>query len=269
MTIDFHTHIFPEKIADRTIAFLSAKSGVKNNTDGTADGLVKSMDAANVDISVVMPVATKPSQFDSITKYACLVNEKYAGRLVSFGGIHPYSENYKRELRIIKENGLKGIKLHPDYQDFFIDDIRAKRLIYEASALGLIITVHAGTDIGYGDPVHCPPQKSLEVIKEVQPEKLVLAHMGGWEQWDEVEELLCGQDIWLDTAFCLEYMSKERMRELTKKHGYERVLFATDSPWSPQDKYLKTMREFFTDEAEFNAITGENAKQLLGSIDGR
>lgn len=263
MTIDFHTHIFPEKIADRTIAFLSAKSGVKNNTDGTADGLVSSMDKAGIDLSVVMPVATKPSQFDSITKYACLVNEKYAGRLFSFGGIHPYSENYKQELRIIKENGLKGIKLHPDYQDFFIDDIRAKRLIYEASALGLIITVHAGRDIGYGDPVHCPPERSLEVLKEVRPEKLVLAHMGGWEQWDAVEELLCGRNVRLDTAFCLEYMSKDRLKSIVAKHGAERILFATDSPWSRQDEYLRRIRELFPDDTEFNAITGGNAEKLL------
>ncbi len=263
MIIDFHTHIFPDKIADRTIAFLSAKSGIKNNTDGTADGLVRSMDENGVDLSVVLPVATKPSQFRSITEYACLVNEKYAGRLFSFGGIHPYSENYKQELKTIKSLGLKGIKLHPDYQDFFIDDIRAKRLIYEASALDLIIAVHAGTDIGYGEPVHCPPEKSLEVIKEVRPEKLVLAHMGGWEQWDRVEKLLCGENIWLDTAFCLEFMPPEQFKSLVEKHGHERILFATDSPWSPQGDYIRKMRDLFPDDEIFAAVMGGNAERLF------
>lgn len=263
MIIDFHTHIFPEKIAEKTIKFLSDKSGVKNNTSGTADGLVQSMEKAGADISVVMPVATRPSQFDSINKFACAVNEKYGGRLLSFGGIHPFSDNYKEELKQIKNMGLIGIKLHPDYQDCFIDDIRCKRVIYEASALGLIITVHAGRDIGYNDPVHCTPKKTLELIREVRPEKLVLAHMGGWDMWDETEELICGENVWLDTAFCLEYMREEKFISLIEKHGYEKVLFATDSPWSPQKEYIEKISAIISDEKVRTAILGGNAEKLI------
>ena len=263
MIIDFHTHIFPEKIAAPSIDFLSAKSGVKNNIDGTAEGLVKSMDESGVDLSVVMPVATKPKQFDSITRFACEINEKHAGKLLSFGGIHPLDEEYKNHLKTIKNAGFKGIKLHPDYQDTFIDDINCKRIIYEASALGLITVVHAGRDIGYGDPVHCPPQKTLSVINEIRPEKLVLAHLGGWEQWDEVYELLCGLDIWFDTAFCLEYIKTESFYEILKKHGCKRILFATDSPWSPQKGYIERMQKLLPEKSVFDTIMGENAKELL------
>ncbi|MBQ9519680.1 MAG: amidohydrolase family protein, partial [Firmicutes bacterium] len=191
------------------------------------------------------------------------VNEKYKGKLLSFGGIHPLDEDYKAHLKTVKNAGLKGIKLHPDYQDAFIDDIHCKRIIYEASALGLIVLVHAGRDIGYGDPVHCPPEKTLEVINEIKPEKLVLAHLGGWEQWDEVYERLCSQNVWFDTAFCLEYIKTESFYGILKKHGYRRILFATDSPWSPQKDYIERMRALLPEKTVFDAVMGENAKELL------
>ncbi len=266
MIIDFHTHIFPDKIAPKTIEFLSAKSGIKNNTDGTVTGLYDSMQKSGVDISVVLPVATKPSQFNSINRFACEVNEKYEGNIISFGGLHPYSENYKEELKSIKSMGLKGIKLHPDYQEVFIDDIACKRVIYEASALDLIITVHAGRDIGYPDPVHCPPEKMRSVIDEIKPKKLVLAHLGGWEQWDAVEELLCGQDVWLDTAFSFEYIEKEQFYRIMEKHGYDRILFSTDSPWSDQGDYVNRVKELLPDDKIRNAVLGENAWRLLNGI---
>lgn len=263
MTVDFHTHIFPDKIAPATIKFLSEKSGIKNKTDGTVSGLYRSMQDSGTDISVVLPVATKPSQFNSINRFAYEVNEKYDGSIISFGGIHPESGNYKEELRTIKSMGFPGIKLHPDYQDIFIDDIACRRVIYEASALGLIITVHSGIDIGYPDPVRCPPEKILAVIDEIKPEKLVLAHLGGWKQWDSVEELLCGRDVWLDTAFCLEYIEKEQFYRIIEKHGYEKILFSTDSPWSGQKEYIEQMAELLPDEKIRKAIMGENALKLL------
>ncbi len=266
MTVDFHTHIFPDKIAPKTIEFLSDKSGIKNNTDGTVSGLYESMQKSGVDISVALPVATKPSQFNSINRFACEVNEKYEGSIISFGGLHPYSENWKEELKTIKNMELKGIKLHPDYQNIFIDDIACKRVIYEASALDLIVIVHAGKDIGYPDPVHCPPEKMRSVIDEIKPKKLVLAHMGGWKQWDRVEKLLCGQDIWLDTAFSLEYMDKEQLYRIIEKHGYDRILFATDSPWSDQKDYVERITQLLTDEKVRNAVLGENAGRLLNGI---
>ena len=263
MIIDFHTHVFPDKIAPKTIEFLSAKSGIKNNTDGTADGLYKSTAEAGIDTSVVLPVATKPSQFSSINRFACEINEKYGGRVISFGGLHPYSENCSEGLREIKRMGLKGIKLHPDYQGFFIDDPACKKLLYDATELGLIIVVHAGRDIGYPDPVHCPPDKMLEVYNEIKPEKLVLAHLGGWDQWDMVEELLCGKNVWLDTAFCFEFIKKEQFYRLLEKHGSDRILFATDSPWSPQKGYIDEVTELLPDENIRRAVLGGNAEKLL------
>ena len=116
MVIDFHTHIFPDKIAAKSIAHLEEASGIMAATDGTLQGLLNSMEKNNVDLSVILPVVTKPSQFETVNQFAAEVNRKYNGKLISFGGIHPDSEDYKAELDKIKELGLIGIMLHPDYQ---------------------------------------------------------------------------------------------------------------------------------------------------------
>ena len=104
MIIDFHTHIFPDKIAEKTIAKLASVANIAASTDGTINGLVESMNRANVDISVIQPVVTKPEQFETINQFAQSINEKYKGRLISFGGIHPDCEDYKHKLNHIKES---------------------------------------------------------------------------------------------------------------------------------------------------------------------
>jgi len=173
MIIDFHTHIFPNKIAEKTIESLGTLAGVKAASDGTLKGLLDSMEKSGIDRSVIMPVVTKPEQFDSINGFAKKVNETYEGKLLSFGGIHPENEKYKEKLKYIKSLGLPGIKIHPDYQRVMIDDIRFMRIIEYASELGLIILTHAGIDIGLPQPVHCPPDKMRKVLDTVKPKKMV------------------------------------------------------------------------------------------------
>lgn len=264
MIIDFHTHIFPDKIAARSIESLSKVSGVKAATDGTLNGLLSSMDKSGVDMSVIMPVVTKPSQFETVNTFAKSVNEQYAGRLLSFGGIHPNSEDYKEELNRIKELGLPGIKLHPDYQGVMIDDVRYMNIIEYANELGLIILVHAGIDIGLPEPVHCPPDKARKVLDAIKPDKLVLAHLGGWKQWDAVHEYLAGEKVYLDTAFSFDYMTREMFLKLWEKHDKDKILFATDSPWSDATRDIQAVNTLPLTLQEKEAIFAGNAKNLLG-----
>ena len=264
MVIDFHTHIFPDEIAAKTIARLETVGGITASTDGTLNGLLASMERCGVDLSVILPVATKPSQFESIQSFAQSINEQYAGKLISFGGIHPDCEDYKKELDTIKELGFKGIKLHPDYQGVMIDDLRFMRIVEYASELGLIILTHAGIDIGLPEPVHCPPKKMRKVLDEIKPEKMVLAHLGGWSMWDEVYEYLAGENIWMDTAFIYDYIKEEQFFKILEKHGSDKILFATDSPWSDMAKGIQWIQRLsLPRNVEENILSG-NAKRLLG-----
>lgn len=264
MVIDFHTHIFPDKIAAKTIEHLEKVGGITAATDGTLSGLLSTMERCGVDMSVILPVATKPTQFDSIQSFAKSVNEQYPGKLLSFGGIHPDCEDYKKELDIIKELGFKGIKIHPDYQGVMIDDVRYMRIIEYASELGLIILTHAGIDIGLPEPVHCPPRLMRKVLDAVKPKNMVLAHFGGWSQWEEVYEYLAGEEVFLDTAFIYDYIEKEQFFKILEKHGSDKILFATDSPWSDMATGVNWIRSLSLPQNVTEDILSGNAKRLLG-----
>ena len=266
MIIDFHTHTFPDKIAAKTVAKLGEVAGIQPQTDGTLHGLLESMETAGVDLSVIMPVVTRPEQFQTINNVAAKINEESDGRVISFGGIHPNSLNYKKELDYIKSLGLKGIKLHPDYQGVMIDDIGYKHIIDYASQLDLAIMVHAGVDLGGRRMIKNPPEKSLEIINELQPPKLILAHMGGWKQWDQVEEILCGTQVYLDCAFCSDYMSPQQFERLVQKHGAGKILFATDSPWENPKDTIAWVESTSLSEEQKRKIYMENACKLLSVV---
>lgn len=261
MIIDFHTHIFPDKIAGRTLDYLSDIFGASPFADGTHTGLCDSMKKAGVDVSVSLPAVTKVSQVESINRFASAFTE---GAVISFGGIHPECENYKEILKEIKNLGLKGIKLHPDYQDTYFNDIRYKRIISYATELGLIISVHAGRDPKCPDNIHCTPAMAEEVLNEVEPEKLVLAHMGGNELWSEVEERLVGRNVYFDTGVILDRMPQEQFLRMVREHGADRIVFGTDSPWADQKKFVEILKEMPLEEEERNQIFAGTAVKLLG-----
>jgi len=263
MVVDFHTHIFPDAIAPKTIAALEKASGIKAATNGTLEGLLQSMERTGVDMSVILPVVTKPSQFESINLFAKSVNEQYARKLLSFGGIHPDCENYKEKLRYIKELGLCGIKIHPDYQGVMIDDIRYMNIIEYASELGLIVSTHAGLDNGFPDLVHCPPDRMRKVIDAIKPEKFIVAHYGGWKRWEEVYEHLADANVYFDTAVTFGYIEQEMFLKIWEKHDKKKVLFATDSPWSDPAMAIAKVHELPLSVEEKCAILSDNARSLL------
>lgn len=260
--IDFHTHIFPEKIVKRTLELLQSNNQVSASTDGTETGLRESSKKAGIDCSVILPVATKPGQFESINRFAM----QYRGedRLLSFGGIHPDTEHPREELTFLKNHGFKGIKLHPDYQQTFIDDIKYRRIIGIASELGLIVSIHAGFDPGYPDVTHCTPERIIRMVDDVRPEKLVIAHMGSFMMWDQVEKEMVGIPAWFDTGVVFDYISEEQFTRLVRKQGADRILFATDSPWSDQTASVQALEKTELTEEEKQMIFHTNAEQLLG-----
>jgi hypothetical protein len=272
MIIDFHTHIFPDKIAVKTVNHLEYIGRIKAYADGTLEDLKRSMKEAGVTHSVVLPIVTKPEQFRHINEFAQAITheepEEDGLSIISLGGIHPDSANYKEELRIIKRKGLKGIKLHPYYQATYIDDIKYERIIDYASQLGLIVSIHCGRDLGYPKEIYATPERLKRMLRDVfcgvSSEKLILAHLGGHDMLDQAEELLVGGNYYMDLAYILRLSRPEQILRMCRNHGIEKILFATDSPWSGQKEdleYIKTMG--FTEE-ELNLILYQNGARLLG-----
>ncbi len=280
MMIDIHTHVFPDKMAARTIAKLALTGNVEPYSDGTKDGLLAFMHDSGVKRAVVMPVVTNPAQEETINRVAIETNEKGDETgIYSFGGIHPDNENYREILRKLADNGIKGIKIHPQYQEVPIDDIRFMRIIDCASENGLIVLTHGGYDPGYpSDPEQVSsPKRIRHVLDELKPRCLIAAHMGGWSAWDEVEEYLVGQNVWLDTSVCMGtrrdregqirpntmVLSPEQFCRIVRTHGADRVLFGSDYPWSEEAVAIEQIRESGLNDDELELVLGGAAEKLL------
>jgi predicted TIM-barrel fold metal-dependent hydrolase len=188
--------------------------------------------------------------------------------------MHPDYESYEEELLRIKSLGLKGIKLHPQYQNTFIDDIKYQKIIDKAFELGLIVIIHAGIDIGIPGDVCATPQRILNLYNNLNHKGIfVLAHMGSWLMWDEVYEKILGKDFYIDTAFSLNeakqnneiinLLKEENIKKFISKHGSNKILFGTDSPWANQKEYLDYMNNLNIDKDDLNNILGLNAKIIL------
>ncbi len=268
MVIDFHTHIFPDRIAEKAIPRLASVIGLTPGMNGTLSGLKASMESSGVDISVVLPVVTDPHQFDSILRFALQINEAddpaSPTRVISFAGIHPGEDAYREQLQLIAREGFSGIKLHPNYQGIAFDDIRYMRLIDKASELGLAVLTHSGDDPYTPGEVYCSPDMVLHVLKEVAPPKLILAHMGNNGGYDEAEEKLCGQNVYLDTAYSLMHMDVSQFVRMVHRHGADKVLFGTDAPWTRQKESLdRLLAVTGLSLREKQQILWENASFLL------
>jgi uncharacterized protein len=262
MLIDFHTHTFPDELAPRAIAQLAAEGPFPYYSDGTCDGLLASMRLAGITHSVMAPIATKPSQVRRINAWTAEMNARHPG-LIGFGTLHPRQDDWDDEVAFLVEHGIKGIKLHADYQRFFVDEDEVIPMYRTVARAGLIVLFHAGVDIGLPPPVHCPPERLARVLDAVPELQVVAAHMGGFRQWELVEQHLLGRRLYLDTSFALPWMGPERLMSLMRGHSVRRILFATDSPWADQAGDLAAFRALPLTDEEREAITWKNAAQLL------
>ena len=260
MLIDFHTHCFPEKIAGKAIATLSnAAGGFINYSDGTADGLKKSMADGGVDKSVVLNISTNEHQQKSVNDFAAAINSE---NIIAFGSVYPFAKDVFEELERIKALGLKGVKFHPDYQRFSVDDERLKPIYKKISDLELITVFHAGYDYGFPPPYGGMPDKMLKALSWFDS-PVVAAHWGGIDCGKEVLEKLCGTDIYFDTSFGYGCMPKYYALKILEKHGTDKILFGTDSPWHNADMELRFLNSLGLETYESEKIKSKNAEKLL------
>jgi len=258
--IDVHTHIWPDALASHAVSSVGAQGHIAPHYDGTAAGLRASMDRAGIDLSVVLPVATKASQVRTINDFsASLVSDP---RIVPFGAMHPDLEEPAAELARIKELGIRGFKMHPEYQTFELDEPRMTPIYEAAIELGLTIFFHSGGDVAFTS-VRGTPEAFVELIERYPGLHAVLAHMGGFRQWHAVTGRLAGRDVLFDTAYTLGHLSDDEFVSLVREHGVDRVMFGTDGPWTDPDTQLAHLRRLPFAPAELNAILGGNAERFL------
>jgi len=261
-TIDMHVHAFPDKLAPRAIATLEAECPWKATSGGTVDELVDSMDAADIDVSVVCTIATKPGQAKGILKWCRQIRSE---RLELLPSVHPQDRGKTKWVERIAKAGFPGIKLHPMYQDFAADAREAEPIYAAAADNDLLVAVHCGRDIAYPpDDDRAAPWRFARLLEKFEHLKLICTHMGGWRMWAEAWRWLLGGPCYLETSFSLEALGADRAVEMIRAHGPERVLFGTDWPWTEQAPDLHRLRNLPLTPSETNAVLFANAAKLLG-----
>ena len=261
--IDFHSHAFPNQLAATTIPALEKIGQIKAALDGTTADLLHSMDRAGIAKSVLCSIATRPSQFQAIFNWSQAVA---SDRLIPLASVHPDSANPAAEIRAIAEAGLKGIKMHPYYQDFYLGDPRLVPIFKSLQEQGLLLVLHCGYDIGFADERRAVPEQLAQLIDDFPELKLVAAHLGSWQLWHEVSEHLLGQDIYLDLAFSLPYLDHQQATTILTGHRPDRLLFGSDSPWADQQAAIDELRALGLASSLNNKILEENGSELLASV---
>ena len=261
MIIDFHTHVFPDKIAHKTIELLSERADIPSYSMGDVETTLKSMDEAEIDISVVLGIATNAKQNENVNNFAIELNKHE--RFVAFGSVHPEA-NWRYELDRLSDSGIKGIKLHPDYQDFFVDDEKMQPIYEYILKKDFIISFHSGLDLGLPEPIHCTPERISNTLSLFSGEKVVFAHMGSMADFEGCSKYLWGRDVYIDNSVFPFYTDSEKHKAAILSHSEDKILFATDLPWSSQAESVKKLKELDLGEEKTEKILYKNAVKILG-----
>ncbi|NLM73287.1 MAG: amidohydrolase family protein [Clostridiaceae bacterium] len=253
--IDFHTHAFPESVAKKAVDNIGNHYSIPMSGKGTISDLLENAEKANITYLVVHSTATRPMQVRSINTW---ISEHSGGKLIGFGTLHPDMDGIEEEFDRIISLGLKGIKLHPDFQGFKADDPKMDR-IYSLIEGKLPLLIHSG-DENYDN---ASPDRIARILDRFPKMTLIAAHLGGHKQWQEAINYLAGRDLYFDTSSALDYMDIELANKIIKTHGTKKIVFGTDYPAAIHTEELRRfMRLDLTDE-ERQDILYNNAAKIL------
>lgn len=265
MIIDSHTHAFPDKVAPAAVEALQTAYGAVPVLLPTIDNLLRHMDEAGVDKSVVCPVATRPEQVRSINRW---ILELPRDRLIPFGALHPHCDDSDAQIRRLLDGGIQGIKFQPFFQGFTLAEPAAEAL-FEAIADQFLLVMHAGDEIIPIPDIEPIPQRLAALAERHPYVRLVIAHMGGYQLWDDVEQHLVGRSVYLDTCYAVGHGPDGQMRRIIEAHGADRIVWGSDFPWESQSGAVANLRALGLPAEQEQAILGGNLLRALGgSTDG-
>jgi predicted TIM-barrel fold metal-dependent hydrolase len=257
--VDVHTHVWPDALAPHAVSAVGSQGHIAPHYDGTVAGLKSSMDRAGIDVSIVLPVATKASQVRTINDWAAGLADD---RIVPFGAMHPDFEDPAGELARLRSLGIKGFKMHPEYQTFEPCEARMTPIYEAAIEQGLTLFFHAGGDVAFSS-VRGTPEAFVELLDTWPRLHAVLAHMGGFRQWHAVTGRLAACDVLFDTAYTLGHLPDDEFVALAREHGVQRVMFGSDGPWTDSADQIARLRRLPLEPDELAAILGGNAERFI------
>ena len=259
--IDFHTHAFPDDLAARAVPLIAKEADIPAFLDGKVSSLLRSMDQAGIERSVICSIATKPAQFRKILDWSKSVR---SDRLILFPSVHPAAPDVLTQIRMIHAEGFLGVKIHPYYQEFYLDEPRMEPIYECMRECGLMVFCHTGFDAAFPRERRADPERIWKVITKFPGLKFIATHMGAWEDWVEVERWLIGKPVMLETSFAIPYCGAELARRLLMAHPADCILFGTDSPWAGQAEEIERVRALNLPADRQQKLFYDNARRLLG-----
>ncbi len=268
MLIDFHTHCFPDAIAERAVTKLAGIGGIPYYTIATLDDNIKMMDRCGVDASVVCSIATNLKQQTNVNNFAISLNAT-CDRIYALGSIHPDCpvDEAEAELRRLRDSGIRGIKVHPDYMDAYVDDDRFLKIFEICDRLGMFVITHAGYDFYSPDNPHSTPERIRRVHDALPSLKLVAAHVGSNRMGREVLDKLVGcENIYFDLSLiAIEPNPLDIVKEIVTTHISDNLLFGSDLPWCDPKLELDVIESLGLESELMEKIRWGNAQKLLGN----
>lgn len=256
---DIHAHIYPDAIAERAVQAISkGYDNFEMHGDGTLGTLLERTERAGIEAFAVHSVATNAHQVDSINHFIMSAAKAYPGRIVPFGSLHPDTPFPDRAVDRMCADGFKGVKLHPEFQNFRVDEPRAIEM-FNAIAGRLPVLLHCGD---YRSD-HSAPERIKRMLRQVRGLTVVCAHLGGWTRWEEAAAMLMDEDVWVDTSSSLYALDEATAVAIIRGYGTDRVVFGSDFPvWNPDEEVKRFLSLPLTD-AEKEKILWSNHLKLL------
>ena len=246
---------------------LSNRFGNAPAFDGTVAGCAANAAEAGIVMSVNLPVATTPDHVGHTNSFW----SQYASKgkdgnsaVISLAALHPHTPDAANEVCNSARMGFAGIKFHPEYQNFHFNDACMDDIWAAMSENGLVAYLHAGGERVFSPPFHSTPSEILELHRRFPKLKIAAAHLGGFGMWDEVEEMLIGEDVFLDLSHTFFWMPNEQIFRMIRMHGAHRILFGTDAPWQDPATVLSEFLKLPLTDKEHRAICYESAFELFG-----
>lgn len=257
--IDMHAHVFPLKIAEKAVGSICKFYDIPMHGTGTTEDIIDQAKACNVEKILVHSTATKQEQVVSINNF--IMQEIDAHKeLVGYGTLHPDFENIPEEVERMISGGLKGVKLHPDFQKFNLDDPKAFG-IYEACEGRIPILFHIGDfRQDYSDP-----QRLMRVMEKFPGLKVIAAHFGGWSVWEKSYEVLePNENLYFDTSSSLYFLKRDLVCRFIEKHGIDKFMYGTDYPMWDIKEEIERILALDLGKEETDKILYRNAAAFLG-----
>lgn len=269
MFIDCHTHAFADKIAERAVEQLITHYHIDTPFGGRFPDLLDVAAKARLNALILLVAATKPEQLKPANDWVLsikAVSDRPTSpipRVIPFGAFHPDAPDWPQEITRLRAAGIKGIKLHPEFQQFDLADPKLFPF-WETVKNDFILMIHVGDT--HKSPANLStPRKIADLLENFPGIKIIAAHLGGYGFWEEALEHLAGKDVYLDTSSSLSYIEPSLFYQFLSAHGADKILFGSDYPLkSPaqEREYLEGLPGVTA--ADRRKILGENCAELLG-----